>query len=390
MLGGLSLRLNEQEINDGDNRSKKVWLLLAYMIYCRNRTIPQEELVNLLWSTEESSSNPANALKTMFHRVRATLDQLKDTAGHTLIIRRDGTYAWNPDVPFSLDVDTFESLCQAAAAAEDDSARLALYQQALEVYRGDFLPKLSAEAWVVPVNAYYHNLYLQTVREALSLLEGRQQLADAVLLCRHATEIEPCDEELHRHLMRILLKMGDQRGAVAVYEAMSELLFDSFGVMPQAETRALYREAVRSVNAQEVSLGFVQEQLREPDSAEGALFCDYDFFKVLYHAEARGVARSGSAVHIGLLSVSGENGEPLPRRSLNICMDNLQSIVCSNLRKGDVASRCSVSQYIVLLPQANYENSCMVMNRIIRAFFRQYPHSPAQLHASVQPLEPNA
>ena len=48
-----------------------------------------------------------------------------------------------------------------------------------------------------------------------------------------------------------------------------------------------------------------------------------------------------------------------------------------------------MSQYILLLPQANYENSCKVCERIIKAFCRQYPHSPAQLHYSVQPLEPN-
>ena len=35
MLGGLSIQSGGAEINDSDNRSRKVWLLLAYMIYCR-------------------------------------------------------------------------------------------------------------------------------------------------------------------------------------------------------------------------------------------------------------------------------------------------------------------------------------------------------------------
>ena len=42
MFGNFSIRKGEQEINDNDNRSKKVWLLLAYMIYCRSRSITQE------------------------------------------------------------------------------------------------------------------------------------------------------------------------------------------------------------------------------------------------------------------------------------------------------------------------------------------------------------
>jgi hypothetical protein len=158
--------------------------------------------------------------------------------------------------------------------------------------------------------------------------------------------------------------------------------------MPSDETKALYREAERTVNDREVSLGIVRDQLREDGGPGGALICDYDFFRVIYHAEARAVARSGDAVHICLLTAAGENGE-LARRSLDVCMENLQEIIRSNLRRGDIASRCSVSQFIIMLPQANYENSCMVCERIIRAFCRQYPHSPAELRYSVQPLEPN-
>ena len=38
-------------------------------------------------------------------------------------------------------------------------------------------------------------------------------------------------------------------------------------------------------------------------------------------------------------------------------MNNLQVLVQNNLRRGDVIARCSISQYIILLPQANYETA---------------------------------
>ena len=78
----------------------------------------------------------------------------------------------------------------------------------------------------------------------------------------------------------------------------------------------------------------------------------------------------------------------LPKRSLDRAMENLQELIRQNLRKGDVASQCSVSQYVILLPRANYENSHMVANRLMTAFYRRYPHSPARLRCVVQPLEP--
>ncbi len=387
MLGRFSIRRGSETISDSDNRSHKVWLLLAYMIYCRNRCISQEELVQLLWGDSENSVNPVNALKTMFHRVCTMLDRLGDFCGHTLIIRTGGTYSWNPNVPFSYDVDEFESLCKAGSSMEEDP-RIATYLQALELFQGDFLPKLSSEPWVIPVSAYFHNLFMQTVRQTLPLLEARNDLQRVILLCRKAVEIEPYDEEIYQHLMNALLLRGDQQGVIKVYEEMSDLLFSNFGIMPSDDTKILYRKAVQTTNSLEVDLGDVQEQLREPDVGVGAMFCDYDFFKVVYHAGARAVARSGNAVHIALLSVSG-GGSKLAKRSLDVCMTNLQLLIASNLRKGDVFSRCSVSQYIIMLPMANYENSCGVMERIVKAFSRQYPHSPALLRYSVQPMEPN-
>ena len=388
MLGSFSIRMGEQEINDSDNRSKKVWLLLAYMIYCRSRSISQEELVGLLWNGDESSSNPFNALKTMFHRVRTSLNQLDNSAGHTLIIRREGSYAWNTAVSLFFDVDEFERLCRSGSALSDKEERLDIFLQALALYQGDFLQKLSSEPWVVPIAAYFHNLYVQTLLETLPLLEEKGRLNEAEALCRKGVEIEPYNELLYQHLMRSLMDQGEQRAAITVYENMSQLLFDSFGIMPSDESRALYREAVRTVNDRAVSISTIREQLREPDGASGALFCDYDFFKIIYHAEARSIARSGAAVHICLLSVTDEQGGDLSKRSLDRCMENLQELIRFSLRRGDVAARCSVSQYILLLPQANYENSCKVCERIIKGFCRQYPHSPAQLHYSVQPLEP--
>ena len=387
MLGGISLHKGETRIDDSGNRSRKLWLVLAHMIYNRRRVIPQEELIGLLWSEEESSANPANALKTMLHRVRAMLDQLEPGAGHRLIVRREGSYAWNTDVPITFDVEEFDQLCR--SAEQQAEGRLALRLQALALYRGDFLSKLSTEPWVVPIAAYYHNLYLQTLQEVLLPLEEQKEWEQAARLCRDALRVEPYSETIYQHLMHALAEQGNQKDAVRAYEEMSELLFANFGVMPSDESRAIYREALRTVNDRAIPMGLVREQLREQDAVPGALICEYDFFKVLYQAEARSVARSGDAVHIGLLSLVGEDGRELPMRSIDRAMENLQEQIRINLRRGDVAARCSVSQFILMLPQANYENSCMVCQRICKAFVRQYPHSPAEIRYSVHPLEPN-
>lgn len=387
MLGTFSLSYGGNTIDDNGDRSKKVWLLLAYLIYYRRRAVSQEELVNLLWNKD--GGNPGGALKTTLHRVRAVLDRLSPSVGHDLISYRSGSYAWNNELEIQLDIDVFERLCKEGAAAYREEDRFDLLSKAVSLYGGDFLEKLSSEPWVVPILAYHHNLYVQAVMELLPMLEARGRREDAVALCENAVKLEPYHEELHQILIRNLIELGQQKRAATVYEAFSRLLLDDFGTMPGEETRSLYRQALRTVNDRIIHLDLVRSQLQEPGPARGAMICEYDFFKVLYQAEARALVRSGDAVHIGLLTVTGEGGEELPRRSLDRAMVNLRDQIQSNLRKGDIASRCSVSQYILMLPQANYENSCMVCERVIKAFSRQYPHSPARIDYAVQALEPN-
>ena len=386
MLGQFTLRYGDRTISDSDDRSRRVWSLLAYMLYNHGRSFAQEELIHLYWSNGEKSADPGNALKSIFHRIRTALDKLQPGLGRLLIRRKAGRYFWNNVMPLSLDIEDFEAHFHAAEAAGDDDVRLAEYQAALALYAGDPLPRMTDEIWTIPIVAYYHSLYTRAAAGAIELLEKQERTAEAVALCRRAIHIEPYQEDLYEHLMRGLLRTGDMKGAMSVYEEMSEQLFAHFGVMPSETLRTLYRQATRTVNDRTLTMDEVCSQLAEPAPHGGAMVCEYDFFKILYRSEVRSIARNGHSANICLLSVSGKDGEMLARRSLDPAMNNLQVLVQNNLRRGDVIARCSISQYIILLPQANYENSRMVADRLVSAFYRRYPHSPARLRSTVQPL----
>ena len=389
MLGGFSIHCGARSVDDRNNRMKKVWLLLAYLVFCRNSVTTQDNYLSLLQGVgSDESADPNGRLKATFYRARTMLDQVQNGAGHDWIIRKNGTYAWNTEIPLRLDVEEFEDLCKQAGAAADETTRLELYLQALDLYRGDFLPKLSMEPWVMPIHAYYHQMFLNAAEQALALLAAREQWDTVAALSEKALTVEPYSEAMYQYLMRARIARKDRPGALRAYDEMSELLFSTFGVMPSEESRALYRMASREEGCQTVPVGTVRDHLKETSGAKGALYCEYDFFKLLYQVQARAILRSGEVIHIALFSVRGPRGKDLARRSLDLAMNNLQELIVNNLRQGDVVTRCSVSQLIVMLPQANYENSCAVCQRILKAFSRQYPHSPVDIHYSVQPLEP--
>ena len=387
MLGGFSISWGDNQIDDSNNRMRKVWLLLAYLIYTRRTRTTQEQYLTLTQGLTAEVDDPAGRLKALFYRARAMLEPLGPQAGHELILNTKGNYSWNTSIPLALDVEEFDRL-YTTAAMESGENRLALLLEALALYRGDFLPKLSMENWVMPISAYYHQRYLEGALQALSMLCEKNQWQQASVLVGKALKIEPYSEELYQYQMRCQIALSDRAGAISIYEAMSELLFNTFGVMPSEESRKLYREACRETNNFAVSAEVVRDHLQEPGNAKGAVFCEYDFFKLLYQVQARSIIRSGDVIHIALLSIHSSEDRNLSRRSLDTAMENLQALVLSNLRQGDVVTRYSASQLIIMLPQANYENSRMVCQRILKAFTRQYPHSPVDIQFSVHPLEP--
>ena len=374
MLGDFSLQTEHARIASGDNRSRKVWMLLAYLITRRGRTVSQSELIRLVWGSDSSSDNPENALKVTLHRARSLVDKLWSGAGHTLIQRRPEGYTWNTEIPTVLDTEQFENLCR----SENPEDRL----EALELYRGEFLSNLSTGTWVIPLATHYHNLYVSTLESVLPELARAGQHSRIADICRRALPMEPYHEELHRHMMRSLLALEDRNSAIGIYEQLRDRLYHDFGITPAEETTALWREASRTVGERIMPIETVLEHLLERDAVSGALLCSFDCFQVICHAEARAMLRSGNATHVALFSVTGEGTKTLSKRSL----DKLSEQIRLNLRRGDVFARCSASQYVIMLPQANYENSCIVCRRLEAAFFRRYPHSPVRLHYMVRSL----
>ncbi|MBQ8562683.1 MAG: hypothetical protein IJ443_02175 [Firmicutes bacterium] len=388
MFGGISITWNGRSITEKDSRSRKTWLLLAYLICGRSRHISQREIMDLLWDEEEELANLQGSLKTTLHRLRTMLNKLEDTAGHQLILRHENSYAWNTAFELDFDVETFDALCHDISSAEEEDGQLALCLQALKLYRGDFLPALQQEPWAAQFSAKYHALYLNVVKTTISILERRSLTADVIQICQQALMTEPLNEEIYEHLLQNLIATGQCEEAAAAYEELSRQLLATLGTMPSESIRSLYWKALRTDNGYTVPVDEICRQLQESQPAPGALFCEYDFFKVLYQAQARAIARTGEEYHISLLSVKARQEKGLSQSSLDLVIRNLQEVICSSVRRGDVATRCSATQFIIMLPRASYESSCMVCSRIIRSFCRQYPHSPAEISAHVFPVEP--
>ena len=158
MFGSLSVQLGDKKIDDNSSRTRKVWLLLAYLLYHKGRTVTQKELIDLLWEDGEEKDNPQSALRTTFHRVRTLLNKLDERAGHDLILHQGGGYIVNPEIPVELDVVDFNRFVREAEETDSDEKRLELLLEAIRLYDDDFLVKLSSESWARSVALHYHEI----------------------------------------------------------------------------------------------------------------------------------------------------------------------------------------------------------------------------------------
>lgn len=386
MLGKFTLTYAGRQISCDSNRSKLLWNLLAYLLCHRKEFVSTEKLISVLWK-QEKNDNPAGAMRTAMYRARSMLSELSEDASFQFLISKNGGYSWNPDLEIVIDIEEFDKLVR--SAIEDENG-VASGLNALKLYEGKFLPVQSSEMWVMPVQAYYHNLYESLFERVVPILEQEARYEEGIAICNKGLQIDPYSEKTYQHLMRFLLNVGENQEVVRVYEEMSKLLLSTFGIMPDQESKALYQKALDSARDMNiVSPETAQEQLCEHNEITGALVCDYDFFKKLYQAQARTIVRSGQVIHTALLTLKSRNGREISGKSLSVAMDNLEKHLSQSLRKGDVVTRCSSSQFMIMLPSANYENSCKVCQRCVAVFERKHPHSPVYVDFYVQPLIPS-
>lgn len=388
-FGGLSFSIGVNSLDENSIQSEQVTKLLSFLLYHHDRPVTVDELVDVLWD-EEQSDNPAGALKNLLYRLR---NILKNTFGiENLILTGRGSYYWNPSLEIRTDAGTMDASVSKARESIKDSAKAAgFYWEAVEVYKGRFLPKLGSEQWVIPVNTYFHSLYLSTVKSLCEILIRDEQFAETEQLCSRALGFESLDEDLHYYTILALNGQDKKNLALEHYKNTESLLYENFGVKPSEKLRRIYRELVNEKNEQTLNPEEVREELVEDGEPETIYICDYSVFKEIYRLTARQAKRLGIAAYMLLITIEptisiGKDSDAY-LKIVNKGMNQLEISLKKSLRIGDVASRYSGSQFIVLLPACTYESSKKVVERIRGQYFRLSMNSKAEPNFNIEQIE---
>lgn len=244
--------------------TRKTEQLLAYLWIHRGQPQPRERLAGLFWP-ESPESKARLSLRQALSSLRKTLEPTEDLKGRFLLLRRD-VVQFLPEAPCWIDVEEFKR--DLAEAQQEDlpaEERLRLLQEAVSLYRGDFLEGCYDD-WCLAEREYWEGLYLKALEELVATHAERKEFEQAIAYAKRSLTKNPLQEGLHRQLMYLYYAAGDRDGALRQYLECRNVLKQELDVEPVPETKALYQEIERRTGA---------AQLEEIARRAGTLIAKY-------------------------------------------------------------------------------------------------------------------
>lgn len=149
-----------------------------------------------------------------------------------------------------------------------------------------------------------------------------------------------------------------------------ELLARADGEMERelADMESAWRQSTRSRDRYIRDVKQVRKELAEQIRKPGAYCRDYETFKGIYRFLARGIIRSGQKACVILITVVNEEGGSPWLKEKDTLMKQLGSQIEAALRIGDVYTRYSSSQYLLLVINTTERQADKIAERIREQF----------------------
>lgn len=213
--------------------SRAAEALLVY-VACHPYAVSRDTLATLLWEGRTQQNARGN--------LRTILSGLRQVVGDYLIVTRHDV-AFNHTADYHLDCAEFEALL----AEFDETGTVDTLQQAMDLYRGDFLAGFSLrdgldfEEWVIQEQSRLQRLALSGLQKLVSLRLKHGDDSTSINLLKRLLALDPYDESAQRQLMLTLFRHGERNAALKNYQNYRQQLHAEIGVEPETDTQALYQ-----------------------------------------------------------------------------------------------------------------------------------------------------
>ncbi|MCF8038005.1 MAG: tetratricopeptide repeat protein [Desulfohalobiaceae bacterium] len=242
-LGCFRVWLGEHVLADSSwegNQARN--LLKAIVALAWEGQVRKELLIEELWP----DSRPEAAEKTFkvaLHRLRRTLDpDMSQGFGSSYIHLQKGRVCLDWEL-CQTDVRRFLQLCTEVKAQLKTAGvkrGLKTFNQAVALYKGDFLPDDLDAEWARAVRELLRQKYIALLIEAAHTYERFGTWTKAVRNYELALDCDPLLEEAYRRIMVLYADMGKRTMALKTYETCRTALRNSLDIEPEDQTTSLY------------------------------------------------------------------------------------------------------------------------------------------------------
>ena len=271
----------------------------------------------------------------------------------------------------NFDIEQFDKLMNEAKQENSLEKAELLYEQAIALYQGDFMVRLTDMHWILTLHTYYHSLYLSCVKALSEIYLKLERYENLEKICTDALKLESGDEELYCYQIEARMRCGKVNLAMESYEKAREIMEKELGVRKTTILNKVYDELMKiSKGGSSYNIEEIKEDIEESNPT-GVFMCGYPIFKEIYHLEARKSTRSEEPENLVLLTVQAREIEEPAVAEFRVkqVMAGLEETIGECLRVGDVAAKYSDTQFILLLPTCTQELAMLVANRIISRLY---------------------
>jgi DNA-binding SARP family transcriptional activator len=229
-LGGLALWVGARRVEARALRQRRAGELLALLLASPGCSLTSQQVSEAMCPEKD----PQAALDFYHHSISALRRLLEAELSERRFACRyldasDERVTLAVPPGSSLDFEAFEHHVQNQA-----------WDQAVCLYRGEYLPELRYAEWAIPIRQHLADQYEAAL---LNLAESKLKAGDAgacLALSRQALLHNSWQERAVELGMRAAIALGDRTSALRLYQRLEKVLAKELGIAPQKELQQLY------------------------------------------------------------------------------------------------------------------------------------------------------
>lgn len=357
------------EYAPSSHNSTQLTLLISYLVANQDTKVPKEVLMSMLWP-EEKDKRPVGALRNLVYRARKELQCLYPDKDIEYIKFTQDAYYWNSDLYCKIDIADFENYNNLARQESDPERQFRYYYRMNRLHTGEFLSNHKSIEWVQYRYTYYKNMYINCTLNMCEYLYTRSRYDETISLCDQSIILYPEEERFYRYKMLAYLGMNTIKTALEYYHATLDFFSSKYGTDISASLRDIHQEILSRMPNVELGIDELEMTLEDNGEADKTFYCNFDIFKNIYQLNVRSAKRSQAKYCILLLTLLPAKDKLPDSVKIKEVMDNLYHLISINLRKNDVFTRTSLTQYSILVMVNEDSNLDVISQRIINAFDR--------------------